>query len=433
MVSCLKTIGIFAAIAWGLMNQFGRAGEPTFEFKDAIITAIEHGPVIIQVELVYRGSERRAVANINPRIVGPSHWQERLILGIGVISGQDTLSTQTVSPGEKVTRIIPLHRYYSPLPAGDADIRIDWSEVIFPDAVIRGEPAGVQKTPLACDQWSQSLRVTIQPATHQYWVGVAERLMKILRKPNRSQADVEVVFAHFPLEFKDELFDVVIQMLDSCVDGEFQGELIELVDGLLASEQHRELIIKYLRTPSPRAGAAFFRRATEGKVRYFMEPQSLGKLVAVPNIWVRTLAWVSGTATTQDDLGRDLLRELQHTPPAPDPDRLKQLVDRLDSPSFRSREQADKELLGLGEGSISFLEASLKQSLSAEQRHRVQGLLAQLSFRTRDPLAIAAIRYLATLRSSRARTALQALSQNVSSNWVATEAQAALAASAGQK
>jgi RNA polymerase sigma factor (sigma-70 family) len=59
--------------------------------------------------------------------------------------------------------------------------------------------------------------------------------------------------------------------------------------------------------------------------------------------------------------------------------RVRELLDRLDADSFEEREEANRQLLALGEGAVPALRRALEDKVSPEAKRRLEGILAQLT------------------------------------------------------
>lgn len=59
--------------------------------------------------------------------------------------------------------------------------------------------------------------------------------------------------------------------------------------------------------------------------------------------------------------------------------RVRQLLSRLDSESFAEREEANRQLLALGEQTLPLLRQALKDGTSLEAKKRIEGMIESLS------------------------------------------------------
>ena len=98
------------------------------------------------------------------------------------------------------------------------------------------------------------------------------------------------------------------------------------------------------------------------------------------------LAGTDGPAAYRADLGaggharssgRALAREAAPEPP-PDPTRVRKLIGELDDPKFATRSAAQAELSKLGARASGPLREALEKAASAEQRERLNKLLADI-------------------------------------------------------
>jgi RNA polymerase sigma factor (sigma-70 family) len=123
------------------------------------------------------------------------------------------------------------------------------------------------------------------------------------------------------------------------------------------------------------------------------------------------------------------LAEHLHAATPPDPKRLARLLADLDGERFEVREQATRELEGLG----ALAEAALRQALagkpSAEAKRRLEGLLEKLDGITPAPAEVRAVRAVEALEHAgtpEARRLLTALAGGVAEARQTREAKAAL-------
>jgi hypothetical protein len=113
------------------------------------------------------------------------------------------------------------------------------------------------------------------------------------------------------------------------------------------------------------------------------------------------------------------------------PERIRQLIADLDSQSFRTREEASKELTRLGPEAEPAFRTALKKDLSAEARRRVEAILITPPDRlVHDPeilrglRAIQALEFIGTLE---ARQILQELAKGATGAMETQKAQKSLA------
>jgi len=96
----------------------------------------------------------------------------------------------------------------------------------------------------------------------------------------------------------------------------------------------------------------------------------------------------------------------------PDPDQVRELIEKLDSAKFNEREKATEQLTQLGNTATPALREALNSGVSAEVRRRLQGILEKShEAGGLDGLSLQAIRGIETLEIMGTTKALQALRQ----------------------
>jgi hypothetical protein len=119
----------------------------------------------------------------------------------------------------------------------------------------------------------------------------------------------------------------------------------------------------------------------------------------------------------------DRLRPVTEGPP----DQLRRLVADLDSPEFRRREAATKELTAFGERAGPALRAALKASSSGEQHQRIEQLLRAQDAPAGEALRLVrAVEALELSGTAEARAVLEKLASGVPEARLTREARGAL-------
>jgi hypothetical protein len=122
-----------------------------------------------------------------------------------------------------------------------------------------------------------------------------------------------------------------------------------------------------------------------------------------------------------------LAARLRQVPPLR-PERLQELVKRLDADSYRERQRAEKELRGLGRSAEAALQKALENKPSLQARRTMQRLLDELTAQPKQERQVQrAIEVLEYWNSPAARRQLEELSRGASGALVTEEARQALA------
>ncbi len=105
-----------------------------------------------------------------------------------------------------------------------------------------------------------------------------------------------------------------------------------------------------------------------------------------------------------------------------DMDTIRNMVEKLDSPSFRAREEATKSLIDVGDGILDFL--SLYKTMSAEADSRLAHVMAQIKKRVPNEFDNYLLNYLDAEKSRpEQRTLIKTLGTGPKSAWLTKEAQ----------
>lgn len=112
--------------------------------------------------------------------------------------------------------------------------------------------------------------------------------------------------------------------------------------------------------------------------------------------------------------------------PAPDVDRIKQLVAQLDDDSFQTREKAEHELEDMGDLAVAILKRTLEAKPSLEVQRRIERILSKAQLLSREKRQyLRAIDVLEQLATPDAKELLRTLSQGAPGTRVTTAAHAA--------
>ncbi len=88
------------------------------------------------------------------------------------------------------------------------------------------------------------------------------------------------------------------------------------------------------------------------------------------------------------DLAISLCRSRIKASPRPDEKRIGQLVDAFDDPSYRVRDNAERDLISMGDGVEPALRRELAKPISAEEKTRVNRVLSTFSSASGEHLAV---------------------------------------------
>jgi hypothetical protein len=105
---------------------------------------------------------------------------------------------------------------------------------------------------------------------------------------------------------------------------------------------------------------------------------------------------------------------------------VQELIVKLDSPVYAERELATVDLSQFGERVLPALRNELRESLSVEQRSRLEKVISNLERNPVDPIMKGAVQFFEWSSNDAGRLALEALSENPKESWVCKEARSAL-------
>jgi len=178
--------GLVAVIALStLPTNALRAAD--FSVNAELVEALENGPVIVKLELTYKGRVPVKVDDATwwPGILSSaaagSGWKEPEKIPLG---GNGGMLRRVLRPGEKVIDLAYIHHAYASIPAGKASLVL-----YFPMRPVKGHlstPAHYTLDQRRDMGLSTTLDVQVQTATDDRLAALRQRLEKIIEKPDVS-------------------------------------------------------------------------------------------------------------------------------------------------------------------------------------------------------------------------------------------------------
>jgi len=350
------------------------------------------------------------------KVVAPKNWRgkepTKWAPGDDIPDGNPGIAPvlRKVEPGSSFDTLVHLRHHFPAIPSGKSKLRIQWEVVI-------GEK--YRRETVATD-----VELEIPAATAEQVGAVRDRLLAQARNLKPGTVSGEIALRGLAQQLDNcghaRLLDVLLAIFE--LDWESAAITAAYAADSMAKSNPdvRVAVVDYLCGGDPRGATLLFRRVlldAKGQLR----ADDITGLSKAKNTWVRALAWA-----TSDIKGEKFLVALESLTRPLSPEKVQELLKQLDSPSFQTRQKADVELGTLGESAIPLINAAIQGRPSAEQRERLERVLAILQKQRKDPLAVDVISYLAELKTARARMVLASLAKNEPTSWIAREAMQAL-------
>jgi hypothetical protein len=442
---------LFAAVPDEHPSAAGIDGD--FELEARILEMVEGGPLVVEAILTYKGFkpvefyQNGRILGPNAKLKVPDDWKNiKSRGGIGVGSPGGTIRMQT---GEQRQEVLHLHEHYTGIKAGKIKLPVSW-----PVNRAKGDQGNLILVPIADPKIVFEL--DIPPATPDRLRRICEGLEKRFDKVGKSNigkrshvivgADAGVmelqdIGFHFLKRSHAEFIPLSLKFLE--MNGYMKAP--SHVDYIIrtsntTADAHR-LFVDQVTRDRPTAIAPYFQKwngpkwnGTPSITAEELPDEEIRRLERAPDLWVRALTYVTLGKRCEPAWVTGLLAELEHSRDPLNPKALDDLVLKLDSPSFRVREDAQRELLGYGFRVRDGLKKALSAKPSLEVQERIGKLLEQIDKMPTDPRDIELIewfrpRALQTGQQwpERCREVLEALTRADRSSWIAVKAQNLLA------
>lgn len=144
------------------------------------------------------------------------------------------------------------------------------------------------------------------------------------------------------------------------------------------------------------------------------------------SVGVQACAKLYGAKNAIAFLKSQLKAENFKEPKAADSDRIRELIDQLNSRTFSTRDKAQDQLIEMGAAVEQAVQEALKNRPSVEQRMRLTKILNRVKDQANLRQAKRGIEVLVALRTPEAKSLLEELSKGSEGKWLATTAQQAL-------
>lgn len=363
-----------------------------FTLQAQTVEALEGGPVVLRVTLIYQGKEPVAVnpaSLLSPPPVyveAPNGWNaiEPVITivdgdGIGLpgfIGDGDGVSegtkSQTMKRGDRVSGTAFVHKGFTRIPSGRASVKVIW-EV---DRYLREKCGTIGvATPLVLD---------VRPATKQNLAALRKRIEATLARPRLQAAEKQELSQWIVGTRHPALLPPALRMIASGDDAYPLDRLIDFCYSLdeIPQEVH-ERLLELAADPAWGGRMTLFR--VWGARHVSLPSSQFRKLLESKNIWTRLLTAVTFPRQCDKVWTDALVRNLHDLSQSLPSDQFARLLRDLDNDTFAVRENAMAQLTTYGERVETQLKQALRTNLAAEAKRRVRFLLAGIAAKQKTP------------------------------------------------
>jgi hypothetical protein len=365
----------------------GRTQAGDFTLKVEAVEALEGGPVVLRVTLIYQGKEPVSVDSLCLQsgyvsVQTPTSWKKCRV-GPGTIGWKRFVRTstigggglmivnyQTMMRGDSFSVTSFVHRDFDRIPSGRASFRVIWK------VDVRGKSGPIEvASPLVVD---------VQPATQENLAALRKRIEATLARPGLQATDKQEVSQCILGTEHPALLPPALRMIASGDDAYFLDSLIDFCYSLdnIPPDVH-ERFLDLVDNPAWRGRLTLFEDWEFRRVS--LPRQQFRRLLESKNIWTRVLTAV--TFPRQCDkawtvaLARDLHDLSQPLPSG----QFARLLRDLDNDTFVVREKATAQLGIYGERAESQLQQALRTDLSPEAKRRVRLTLERIAAAKEKP------------------------------------------------
>ena len=125
---CLACCLGLAALPAEAPHDDPRPGSDDFSLRGEILDALEGGPVVVKITLLYRGAKeveiRQSTISHNAAVSVPREWEFHLV--VQAVTGTSR-GTRTLRPGDTLSEVFRLHHRYSNISPGKITLRATWN------------------------------------------------------------------------------------------------------------------------------------------------------------------------------------------------------------------------------------------------------------------------------------------------------------------
>ena len=391
-----------------------RPGSDDFSLCGEVIDAMEGGPVVVKVTLLYRGAEevkiRLSTVSHNAAVVVPSKWEFHLV--VQAVMGTSR-ATRTLRPGDTLSEVFRLHHRYSNIEPGKITLRVAWPiHGPCPDGTLIASPA-------------LDLAVEIPPATPTRVAALCRRMEARFHDRATSEFDNQNMARDIITTHHSGLAPLAWQMIERPNATYDVAGLIDFVAERADSpDEVDSRLVQLVNDPNWDEKWAVYRfwkgRGTD------LSPVVWQSLTAA-SLWTRAFTYVTFPRRCGKEWKDALLQDLRDQSKPLASDQFHHLLADLDDDDFDIREKASGRLARLGERVEGELRTALVRPLSAEARRRVAAALEIIKKAKQPPDCVQALEYLSAHDAPENGELLQVLAEGTPDAWLTQQAKAKLA------
>ena len=395
-----------------------------FYLRSTVVEALEGGPVIIKITLVYQGKQdievhqssiERPFFHIEAGI--PGEWKQKLGPLFGSMFGSPD-GHRTIKPGEEWSETILLHQLYDNITPGSARLKFGWA--------IRSPQ--VNHAILAYPKLAIDLE--IKPASSKHLAALRNRLERTLERGDIKSEELREVANTILDTSHVALVPVAWRLIESSISSHDdrlpKWKLFSFIDaGSKNKADVHARLVKLACNPSWPAKTELFEhwRACQPE----LTQEHLQQLATGGSVWTKILTYTTFPKRHDAASAKKLfatLSDLNQPLPAAE---FTQLLSLLDDDSFEVREKASADLEAAGERVVGKLRRYLTQPLSPEAKRRVRVALESIENVKPPPDGVNTLGYLRNLDTREARQVIEVLAESTADTWLRKEAAKILA------
>ncbi len=388
------------------------ANASDFVVQAELVEALQGGPLIVKVTLLYQGDEARKVdqsaIRSNLGLEVPEGWD--FVPRARGVSGPIRV-VRTIAKGDRWTQTVFLHHQYANIASGKATLKVRWT-LIAADGKPLIAPAAA------------TLNIDIPAATKERVRDLCKRLEAKL-DGDRGEEVVREVIDYIRYTKHAGLAPVAWRLIESPAGVYSIDDFLKMVyDATEKKGAVNRRLVKLARDPDyPQMGELFWYWRRQ---RVDVSAEEMAPLLQSKNLWTKALTY----ASFGDRCGKEWTEQFLHDfreAHAPIPVALfKRLVAGLDDNDYAAREKAMRELRQYGaRGKVQYLEA-IERAPAPEAKRRMELLLGDIP-QDVPPIARTTFWLVRNAEDVPGRTLLHMLAEGQTDSWATREAKARLA------
>jgi len=269
---------MFVALALNVMLTALDLDATQLSIKAEAIDAVADGPVIIKVNLSYKGKKPLTVLDWTPfpnkyiHVHAPEHWTRRDAWGRDI---KALVLPRTLKPGEQYSEFVFLHHRFAKILPGKASLKVHW---LFADRAAPDRILAAPGTTVAVDVARDSMRNLAR---------IRERIEQQVEFGDPRKIDAGYLASELEYTKHLELYPAALRLLQ--LDRDCPDSLRRHVfQWSRTSRETHERLIQHLARCGVRSDLVFFELWRSNKVR--LSDSDADALLGGHNPWIRLYA-----------------------------------------------------------------------------------------------------------------------------------------------